>query len=180
MRTIKLAVCLAVCVSLVTGPAAAQSDPADAIGTPEVVGKLFKCREIADPDERLACFDREVAVVYAAQESRELVIADREQVAEAKRGLFGLKLPNIKLFGGGDDDDDKVNELTATLTSARRLDNGRFIFELEDGARWIQTEDSPGRKRFKAGDTIVIKRAALGSFKARVNDKSAGRVRRLN
>ncbi len=180
MRSTIIVACLAVTGGLMATSVAAQSDPADAIETPEVIEKLFECRTIDNSEERLACFDREVAGVYAAQESRDLVIADREQVAEAKRGLFGLKLPNLKLFGGGDDDDDKVNQLTATLTSARRLDNGRSIFELEDGARWIQTEDSPGRKRFKAGDTIVIKRAALGSFKARVADKNAGRVRRLN
>jgi len=127
----------------------------------------------------VACFDREVADVYEAQESRELVIAEREQVTEVRRGLFGLKLPNIRLFGGGDEDED-VNQITATLADARKLSNGRFVFELENGARWIQTENGTGFKRFKAGDTIVIKRAALGSFKARINDKAAGRVKRIN
>ncbi|MDJ0643063.1 MAG: hypothetical protein QNJ15_09610 [Erythrobacter sp.] len=180
MRSLKFAVCFSALAGLVVQPLAAQSDPAEEIDTPEVVGKLFECRAITDPEARLACFDREVADVYEAQQSRDLVIADREKVAEAKRGLFGLRLPKIRLFGGGDEEDEEVNQITATLTQARRLSNGRFVFELEDGARWMQTEDSIGRKRFKAGDTIVIKRAALGSFKARVNDKNAGRVRRLN
>lgn len=179
MRSMKTAVCLAGLAALIAQPVLAQDNPADAIDTPEVIDKLFECRTISDPDARLACFDREVAEVFQAQQSRDLVIADREKVTEAKRGLFGLKLPKIRLFGGGDEDDD-VSEITATLTEARRLSNGRYIFQLEDGARWIQTEDGVGRKRFKAGDTIVIKKAAFGSFKARVNDKVAGRVKRLN
>ena len=180
MRSIGIAACFAAAAVLAAQPLAAQSDPADAIDTPEVIDKLFQCRAIADPDARLACFDREVADVYEAQQSRDLVIADREKVTEAKRGVFGLKLPKIRLFGGGDEDDDEINEITATLVEARRLSNGRYIFELEDGARWIQTEDGIGRKRFEKGDTIVIKKAAFGSFKARVNDKVAGRVKRLN
>ncbi len=179
MRLTKSATFLAVIAGLIAPPVAAQSDPTDAIETPEVIEKLFECRAIQDPQERLACFDREVAAVSTAQESRELVIADRQQVTEARRGLFGLKLPKIRLFGGGDEDDE-VNEITATLADARKLSNGRYVFELEDGARWIQTENGIGFKRFKAGDTIVIKQAALGSFKARVADKNAGRVRRLN
>lgn len=179
MRSTKLAACIGAMAGLLATPVAAQSDPTDPLETPEVIGKLFECREIESPEERLACFDREVADVYAAQESRELVIADREQVTEARRGLFGLKLPKISLFSGGDDGDD-VNEITATLADARKLSNGRYVFELEDGARWIQTENTIGYKRFKAGDTIVIKQAALGSFKARVNDKIAGKVRRIN
>ncbi|MBD2842567.1 hypothetical protein [Erythrobacter rubeus] len=164
-----------------SAPLSAQtpSDPADALETPEVIGKMFDCREIADPTERLACFDREVAKVFEAQESKELVLAEREQIVEAKRGLFGLNLPKIRLFGGSDGDDD-VNEITATLANAEKLGNGRHIFELEDGARWIETESTTGFRRFGAGDTIVIKKAALGSFKAKVNNKRAVKVRRLN
>lgn len=155
-----------------------DDDRAAKIETPEVMGKLFECRAITDPTARLACFDREVGAVQAAQESRELVIAERQQVEEARRGLFGLKLPSIRLFGGGDNEE--VSELTATLASARKMGNGRFIFELDDGARWIQTESSPGYKKYKAGDTIVISKGALGSYKAKVEGKRAIRVRRLN
>ncbi|MBV7264924.1 hypothetical protein [Erythrobacter ani] len=160
-------------------PAQAPTDAADALETPEVIEKMFGCREITDADARLACFDQEVAKVFAAQESRELVLAEREQIVEAKRGLFGLNLPKIRLFGGGEGDED-VNEITATLASAEKLGNGRHIFELEDGARWIEIESATGFRKFGAGDTIVIERAALGSYKAKVNNKRAVKVRRLN
>ena len=167
-------------ISAATVFAQSSGDTEDAVETPAIVEELFECREIVDPAERLACFDREVARVYEAQNSRELVIADREQVRETRRGLFGLKLPKLGIFGGGDDDEDAVNEISATLASARKLDSGRYVFELEDGVRWLETESVSGFRRLKAGDTIVIKKAALGSFKAKVNGKRAVRVRRLN
>lgn len=164
---------------LAAAPVLAQADPADNLDTPEVIDKLFECRSIEEPEARLACFDREVGAVYRAQESRELVIAERTEVEEAKRGLFGLKLPKIRLFGGGGDDDE-LKEVSTTLAGATKLDNGRHIFELEDGARWIEIEDVPGFRKFKAGDTIVIEKASLGSFKAKVDGKRAARVRRIN
>ena len=160
-------------------PARAQEESAPALETPEVIDRLFECRAIADDAARLACFDGAVGAVFAARESRELVIAEREQVEEAKRGLFGLNLPKIRLFGGGDDAQE-ASELTATLASATMMGNGLYIFELEDGARWVETEKGVGRKRYERGDTIVISKGALGSYKAKVNGQRAMRVRRIN
>lgn len=173
--------CFLACATIASfgTPVLAQDRSSEPVETPELIAELFACREIADPDERLACYDREVATVAEAQASRELVIADREQVNKTRRGLFGLRLPDLGIFGG-EDDEDGVNEITATLARATKLDNGRHIFELEDGARWIETENAAGFRKFKAGDTIVIKRAAFGSFKAKVNGKRAVKVRRLN
>lgn len=182
MRTVESGLALsAACAALVftPAPAVAQAEAEPEFDRPEAIEKLYDCRTIEQPEARLACFDREVGAVFEAQQSRELVIAEREEVDEAKKGLFGLKLPNIRLFGGGDDDDG-IDEISATLAGATKLGNGRHIFELEDGARWIETEDARGYRRFKAGDTIVIEKAALGSFKASVDGKRAVKVRRIN
>jgi hypothetical protein len=168
-------------LALFSTPAAAQADPADALDTPEIINSMFECRDIEDDAERLACFDREVGRVYEAQESKDLVIADRKQVREARRGLFGLRLPNLGgIFGGGDDDEeDEIKEITSTIKSVRRMSNGRYFFVLEDGARWMQTE-TPRLANYDVGDTIVIKRASLGSFMAKVNGGRAVRVKRVN
>ena len=168
-------------VIIAAAPAVAQEPGESAEAPPEVIAKMFDCRDIGDAEQRLACFDREVARVYEAQASRELVIADREQIKETKRGLFGLKLPKIGLFSDDNDsDEDRVDEISTTLADATRLNNGRYIFTLEDGARWLETESVAGSRRYGAGDTIVIKKAALGSFRAKVNGRKAVRVRRLN
>ena len=180
MRSTNTLIAIAVvAISLAPVTAAAQEGVVDKLENPKVIDRLFECRTIENPEARLACFDREVGAVYEAQESRELVIAEREQVEEAKRGLFGLTLPKIRLFGGGDGDQD-IDELTAVLAGARVMGNGLYEFELEDGARWVQTEKSVGRRRYGAGDTIVISKGAIGSFKAKVNGERAMRVRRVN
>lgn len=169
----------ALVAAMVIAPVNAQTDNADPPQSPEAVEQMFNCRSVEQPLERLACFDRTVQTVFDARASRDIVIADREQVTEARRGVFGLKLPTMRLFGGGDDDEE-INEITSTLAGAERMRNGLYIFELEDGARWMQTEDAAGYQRYEAGDTIIIERAALGSFKAKVNGRRAVRVRRLN
>src|SRR3546814_8363946 len=98
---------LALCPLALTSVAFAQGDDGEgpATETPEVIAKLFDCRGIADPDERLICYDREVNSVYTAQASKDLVIADREPVKETKKGLFGFSLPKLWIFGGDDDKD---------------------------------------------------------------------------
>ncbi len=160
--------------------ATAQPNLAEDIDTPEIVSSMFECRDIAEDAERLACFDREVGRVYEAQESDDLVIADRTQVREARRGLFGLKLPNLGgIFGGGDDDEDEIREITSTITAVRAIANGRYIFTLEDGARWMQTE-TPQFGFYKAGDSIIIKKGAIGSYRAKVNRGRYLSVRRVN
>ena len=160
--------------------ATAQDRGVNVEGTPEVVSRLFDCRKIEDPTERLACFDREVAVVEEAEASDALVIADREQIREARKGLFGFSLPKIRLFGGGDDDEEDIDELEAVIASANRARNGKMLLTLEDGARWIQTDNTPILGTIDPGDDVTIEKAALGSYKAKIGRKRAFRVKRLN
>lgn len=150
-------------------------------GPPEKIRKLFECREVADPEQRLACFDREILAVQQAQANEELVIADREQVREARKGLFGFKLPKFRLFGGGDgEDEDEINEIEASIASFHLVRGGKALMVLEDGARWMQTDNIPILGKVETGDTVFIERAALGSFKAKIGSRRAFRVERIN
>lgn len=75
-----------------------------------------------DPAERLDCFDREIALVHAAQEANDLIIADREQVREARRSLFSFSLPKISLFSTDDAEEEnaqEIDELEAVIGAAR-------------------------------------------------------------
>lgn len=166
-----------VCLSgLIAGPVLAQDkkDPIDTI--PSVASDVFACRLISENNARLACYDKTVGPLYDARINQEIVVADREQIDEARRGLFGLSLKQIKLFGS--DDDDVVQEITSTLTSARPIGNGKYLLVLEDGAVWQQTE--PNKRRApKSGDSIVITRGLFGSFLATVNDERGVKVQRI-
>lgn len=165
---------------LATG--ANAQDKEDAITAPPAIyTELVGCKTIADPAQRLACFDEKVAALESATESKQVVIADREQVKEARRGLFGLSLPRIKLFGGDKDEGAEIKEIEVKIASVRSLRGSKWLIRLEDGATWQSTEPSRSTSRSpKKGDSIRIKRGSLGSFTAFVNGSRRGfKVKRV-
>ncbi|WFL78059.1 hypothetical protein P7228_03035 [Altererythrobacter arenosus] len=161
-------------------PVAAEERDLPEVASPDVVEKLFQCRTIEDPTDRLACFDRQVAEVYQAKESKDLVIADREQMRETRKGLFGFSLPKIGLFGGGDDKEDEIKEISSQLARVGRASNGRLTFTVAGGARWIQTDNVPVLGEPKEGDEVTIESAALGSYMAKIGKRRPFRVRRVD
>lgn len=164
--------------ALCSTPALAKEKKPEAAAPPEAYTQLVECRTLTDDAQRLACYDARVAKLQLAQESKEIVVVDKTEVNEAKRGLFGFSLPQIKLFGGGAGDED-VNELATTITRVQSYDYGRWRFVLENGSVWDQIDGEPLAVDPRAGDKILIKRAAFGSFKARVGNQPAIRVRRI-
>ena len=160
-------------LSLMSVSVQAKDDPE--AGPPPVFQAVLDCKAVADPAARLACYDKAVAAMDAARSSKDLVVADRATMRDAKRGLFGLSLPKIKLFGGGDSEE--VIQIESTLQAVTRGRDGYYVFTLEDGARWKQTE---GRDTFpKAGQPIRIRKGVMGGFLANVNERTAIRVIRL-
>lgn len=158
---------------LVASPLQAKDQPAPT--QPAVFQAVINCKTIADPAERLACYDRSVGALSSAAEAKDVLVVDRETARKTKRGLFGLSLPRIKLFG--DNDDEEIEQIDTTIASTYAAKDGSSVFVLPDGARWKQTD---GRFTYpKAGQPIVIRRGSLGSFFARVNGQTGVRVVRL-
>lgn len=167
---------------MIATPAFAKDDKEDD-APPAIFQAVIDCKTVSDPTERLACYDEKVAALESAQASNQVVVADREQIKKARRGLFGFTLPKIKLFGGsGDDKDEKeeFKELTSKIKSVRTNGRGLYVITIEEGdAVWEQSEKSRRFVRARAGDEIRIQRATLGSFKANINGGLAIRVRRI-
>ncbi|MCA1661564.1 MAG: hypothetical protein LC648_05175 [Novosphingobium sp.] len=175
MRLIFTALALA---ALATGAAGSAKDKDKGATPPAVYQAVVDCRALADPAQRLACFDRTVGEMAKAGDDKDLVVLDRETMRETRKGLFGFNLPKLKLFGGGDDDDQEVTEIESTISGIRTANDGMPIFTIADGARWKQTE---GRNVFpKVGDPIRIKKATLGSYMANVKQRAAVRVMRMH
>lgn len=137
---------------------------------------VTRCRAITEPAARLACFDESVAALDTAETRRTIVVVDQQQVRETRRTLFGIALPDTGLFGNGED----LPQIEATLASASVDDFGRWSFVLADGARWIQTDDTVIARRPRANDKVLIKRAALGSFRLSVAGLASVKAKRLN
>lgn len=171
------------CLAMIGAGAQTQAQdrrPAPTEAIPPIVERLFDCRSIADPTERLACYDREVANVEQAAQVDDLVIADREQLREARKGLFGLTLPKMRLFDRGSEEERALDAIDGVIASTRMSASGKLVITLEDGARWIQTDETPIPGTIRPGDTITIKKAAMGSFLGKIGTKRAFRIQRLN
>lgn len=157
-------------------PAAAIAQ--DAKQRPEALKRLAACRSIASESERLACYDREVAAVDAAEARKDLVVVDREQLKKTRRTLFGLALPNLSIFGDDSPDQEGVTRIETSIKSLSQTPDGKWVFVLEDGAQWTQSDSRNLPIDPKAGQPIVIRKAAMGSYLANVNKQVAIRVRR--
>lgn len=168
---------LAVAAVAMAVPASSKTQPLAAAPPPKIFQDVVQCRAITDAAERLACFDRSVGALAAAQASKDLYVADKEAMREARRGLFGFSLPKMRIFGDEDMEKD-VDSIETTIVAAVPGAKG-YIFTLKDGARWMQT-DGAYMDKPKAGAKIRIRRAALGSFFGTIEGNPGVRVERLN
>ena len=160
---------------IAASPAAAQEEARE---RPQALTRVLDCRAMQSDAERLACYDREVTALQQAEEARELVVLDRQQVRRTRRTLFGLTLPNLGLLGDDSPDQEGVTEIQSTLRSAFQNPYGKWILTLEDGARWIQLDGREFGREPRAGHPIRIRRAAMGSYLANIDNQTAIRVRR--
>lgn len=162
-------------VAAASAPAAIAQDALDRLPPPAAFKALTDCRTITESAQRLACYDQRTDALAQAQQSGDLVVADREQIREERRGLFGLSLPRIKIFGG--DEDDEVKSFNGVIKSVGNASGGLRL-ELQEGAVWQQTDGhfvgTPA-----VGDPITISRAALGSYMAKLKNGSGIRVKRV-
>lgn len=131
-------------------------------GTPASVQQLLGCRSIADSGQRLACFDRQAAVIDQGIARREIVVIDKARATAAKKSLFGFSIPNFGgLFGGGDDD---VKEIEGTIAAVGHNADGGWTLKLADGSTWTQVDDAQLGLTPTRGEKVTIKRGSLGSF----------------
>ncbi|MDE2560677.1 MAG: hypothetical protein KGL48_00385 [Sphingomonadales bacterium] len=175
----RVTVLLAIVPALAVAPAvAARGTDASRLETPRVFQDLLDCRQLTDPAQRLACYDQKVTTLEQAQQSHDIVVADKAEVHEARKGLFGLSLPSIKLFGGGSDEDE-IKQIDAVAKSARQVGYGAWQFTLEDGATWQQIDTQTVVFGPRPGSRIRIRRGALGSFIANIDGQPGIKVRRV-
>jgi hypothetical protein len=147
---------------------------------------LVECRKVADPAQRLTCYDAAAGGLEAAEAAGDVVIVDRAQVQEAQRAAFGFnfRMPAFLTGGGGDDAEAEkrgvvLDTLETTAVEARQV-NGKWYIVLADGAIWRQTDNEVINSPPKAGSKITIKRAALGSYFLSVGGQRSVRAKRDN
>lgn len=156
----------------------AAKQPKDSPPPPQV-NALLACRAITDSDQRLACYDKAAATIGDAVAKRDLVVFDRESVKRTKRGLFGFSIPNLGIFGD-DDDAVEIKQIDGEIASTAMNADGGYIFRLNDGSRWSQTDSKPIALSPQSGDKVVVKKGALGSYFMSVGKQPSVKVKRIN
>jgi hypothetical protein len=129
--------------------AAAALKPADA-------RSVLQCRQVQTESARLACYDAVAATLAQSQ--------SRKEAAE-----FGLQTPAPR---------PQESSLTGVIRSVAATRDG-WVVTLEDGSTWRQEDASGSRLDPVAGRTVVIRRAAMGSYRLMLNDNVGFKVRRV-
>jgi hypothetical protein len=174
----RLGLFLAVSALAWASAGSAEDTDGDSVPSSDYISQLKACRDIAANDQRLACFDTAVSAMVAATDSGEVSIVDREDVRETRRSLFGFTMPKGGIFGSSDDDED-TSMLESTITDVRRLGGDTYVITIAEGSKW-QMSNVPMRLRTpRAGDAVVFKKAALGSYFIRIAGQTGVKGRRI-
>lgn len=152
----------------------AQTAPAERT---RAMADLAACRLVVADAERLACYDRLVAAFDAAEAAGEVVVVERSQVTQARRALFGFSLNALPLFTRGAEDA-PIEAIQSTLSRASQGASGKWVFTLEDGSVWAQTDSNTLTRSPRPGVGINVRQGAVGSYLLSVNGARSVRVRR--
>lgn len=176
-RTMRITLVSLTLVAMLAAPMALAKDKKGKQEAPEAFKQVIACRQITDEKARLACYDTQVAALDTAQQAGEVVVADKKQVEEAERGLFGFSIPKSPLTGS---EAKPIEQIETVVSSARQYEYGKWRLTMEDGSVWEQV-DGAETLAFdpRNGDKVTIKRAAFGSYKARIGGQPGIRVRRV-
>lgn len=143
-----------------------------------VLQAVVNCRTVADTAARLACYDAAAAQLDEAEAKGDLVILDRNQTQQARREAFGFSIPSFDLFSR-DAQAEKLDRASFKVVRAWQSGpNEQWVVELDSGATWRQIDTARLNRKPKAGSTVEIRSAALGSYFMNVDGQTAIRVKR--
>jgi hypothetical protein len=164
----------------VTGLIAAASLAGDSknpeLARPKLFDDVVACKNIENPQQRLACYDEKVTALDEAAKKEDIILTDKAAVKEAKRGLFGFDIPKIRIFGSGED----VEEIEAVVKSVSATRAGILSIVLEDGARWQQVDTKILNREPRPGAKARIRKATMGSYLVNFDGGPAIRMKRVN
>jgi len=161
------------------------------------VHALLQCRAIRDTNDRLACFDRESAVLddETSVTSHVVDIARATSPTEpAAKGTappvvtaarltptekFGLPPATIVARDGEPGQPTEITEVSARVMGLALQDDGRVVFSLDNGQAWRELTPA-GDLLVKLGDTVRLVRGAFGSFRIKTTTGRDCKVTRVH
>ena len=165
----------AVIGAMILGTTTSAAAPAERSGKEQAGAfrALLECRNVPGATERLACYDSKISALETAEQRGDVVVADREQIREARTQVFGFGGVRIPFLSGADAE--MPSEVTSTLSGLRDLGYGKWEFTLENGMRWRQTDDDVVYP--KVGQSVTVRAAAMGSYMLKVKNRAVRVIR---
>ncbi len=118
---------------------------------------LKGCMAERDTTRRLACYDDKVGALAKAEEAGDVIVTDRERMQQSQQAALGLRKSRKPDSAGAG-----PIRITAKIQSVREISYGKWLFVLENGMRWRQTDDE--RIFPQAGQTVTVQPASLGGY----------------
>jgi hypothetical protein len=123
------------------------------------------CASVRDDTERLTCYDRAFGKPV-------------EPVAAVPKAQFGFTEREVARNTGQSAGSATPSSVTATITSLDRRRDGKFVVTLDNTQVWSQSEFN-SQADVDIGDTITVRRGALGSYLLVTKAGIGTRVRRV-
>jgi len=144
---------------------------------------LLACRDTADSNARLACFDRESSKLNAVLATRASVASTTEPVASAqplapseKFGLSEQAVAEREVAAGSRAPEAQMIDVHVSAVS--QSSDGRFTFTLDNGQVWRQLLKE-GDMLAKPGDAATVSRGMLGSYWLAFESRRGCKVTRI-
>ena len=144
-----------ICLGWLGGIQALRADPPD-----------LNCGSLLEDAARLACYDQRFSTRAAPLPVPPPLVA------------FGLTDEQERIAAAVDNPTPEIDHSSVRVATLEKRSTGEMLVTLENGQVWGQSE-LYRRARVRAGDTVIIRRAALGSFLLVTEDGIGTRVKRL-
>lgn len=137
-----------------------------AVAADTLLEDMQSCRKIADLAKRASCYDKLVDEESARAEANSL---PRDPVRD-----FGARdIPVPKKVRAEEPD-----SITTSVKSVSTNSSGGWVIVTETDAVWVQSGSEGPARSPKVGQSVELKRAAMGSYMAKVDGGRAFRVKR--
>ncbi len=144
------------------GGALAQTVPESPTRDP--LQDVFACADIQDDVDRHACYDRVVPDLRQAATEGQLVVLASDRVRSLRTESFGFNLPNLnRLIPNFDPQGRDIATIQLQVDRVINHPGGNHSFVMTDGQVWEQLQ-AQRVANVRSGDTVSIRRAAMGSF----------------
>lgn len=140
-----------------------------------------QCAVESDDRARLACYDRifgKPAAVASEAGAAGMPATAAATVLSDPQDEFGLTEAARRARDPEKAQEQMPQSLTEAVASVRNKPTGEFVVTLANGQVWSQLQ-ADTRAKVSAGDTVTIRKAALGSHLLVTSGKIATRVRRI-